>query len=483
MTTTIWTPQTRQSIFQARTEDEALYGGAAGGGKTDALLTEALRQVNIPNYRGLLLRKTYPQLEGMISRSIELYQAVFPKAKYNITDKVWKFPSGGKIFFGHVNYEKDKYQYQGKAYDFIAFDELTHFTYTQYTYILSRNRPTGPGTRVYARATANPGGIGHGWVKARFISPAPPMTRMNVNTQAVAPDGKVIKFVKTRIFIPSSVFDNPALLANDPNYLATLASLPEAEKNALLYGDWDSFSGQAFTEWRNVPERYEDRRHTHVIKPFRIPKNWKLYRGFDFGYAKPFSVAWYAVDCDGRMYRIREYYGCTGEPNVGIKLEPHEIARKIREIEEEDPNLKGRQKEIIGIADPSIFDKSRGQSIAEMMEDHPNKIYWDGGDNARIPGKMQFHYRLTFDSEGYPMFYCFDTCKHFIRTIPTIVYDESNVEDIDTDTEDHIYDECRYVFMENPISAPIRQIKEGMRDRQDPLDQYKKYTNKSILTY
>lgn len=462
----IWTPQKKQMEFMETTEDEALYGGAAGGGKSDALLVEALRQVHIKNYRGLILRRTFPQLEALIARSMELYKAAFPGAKYIDNKHEWHFPSGGRIFFGHVNHEKDKYNYQGKPYDFIAFDELTQFTYTQYDYIKSRNRPTGPGTEVYVRASANPGGVGHGWVKERFITPAPPGTRINQRVTVKDPSGKAREMVQSRIFIPSTVFDNQKLLENDPGYLATLASLPEKERNALLYGDWDSFSGQVFTEWKNDPGHYEDQRFTHVIKPFRIPKWWKVYRGFDFGYAKPFSVGWYAIDEKGKVYRIRELYGCTGTPNEGVMWHPGRIAEKIVEIETEDANLKGRK--IHGIADPSIFDESRGESVARMMAKSPNFVYWTGGDNNRIPGKMQFHYRLAFDGDGDTMFQVFDTCKHFIRTIPALVYDETNVEDIDTDGEDHIYDECRYVLMEHLISPRKNEEREEFGD--DPLD-------------
>lgn len=451
-----------------RPEYECLYGGAAGGGKSDALLCEALRQVHVPNYRGILFRKTYPELEGLISRSFELYKRACPKANYNHSEKTWNFPSGAKIFFGHMHLEKDKHKYQGKAYDFIGFDELTHFTYSQYIYMLSRNRPTGPGTIVYIRATANPGGIGHGWVKERFITPAPPMTRINTEIEVENPNGEKIVLNKTRIFVPATVFDNKELLKNDPNYLATLGSLPEAEKKALLYGSWDSFNGQVFTEWINDPKHYKDRKWTHVIEPFRIPSYWKIYRGFDFGYAKPFSVGWYAVDTEGKIYRIKEYYGCTGEPNVGIKMNPVEIAANIKSIENEDPMLKG--KTMHAIADPSIFDESRGESVAEMMSKSPNFVYWDKGDNTRIAGKMQYHYRLAFDEEGECMFQVFNTCKHFIRTFPSLVYDETNVEDIDTEQEDHIYDECRYVLMENPIT-PRRNVKEKS-PKSDPLNLY-----------
>ena len=462
----IWYPQPRQAAFMARTEDEALYGGAAGGGKSDALVIEALRQVNVPNYRALILRKTFPQLRELIDKTMRYYKPVFPKARYNSSTHCWTFPSGAKIYFGSLNHAQDRYNYQGQQFDFIGFDELTHFTWEEYSYVMSRNRPSGPGTRCYVRATANPGGIGHGWVKARFITPAPPGTRMVELHHVKMPDGTVKDFRRTRIFIPAKVFDNQALLENDPGYLANLASQPDAERKALLDGNWDSFTGQVFTEWRNDPDHYEDQRWTHVIKPFRIPAHWKIWRGYDFGFSKPFSVGWYAADEEGRLYRIKELYGCTGTPNEGLKIDPVEQARRIREAEQNDPVLRGRV--ILGVADPAIFDESRGESIAMMQEKAPNFLHWAPGDHTRLAGKMQFHYRFAFDGDGRPMFQVFDTCKHFIRTIPNLVYSESNVEDIDTTQEDHIYDECRYVLMENPLSP--RQTEKPAPLRDDPLE-------------
>ena len=257
-----------------------------------ALVIEALRQVDVPHYRGLIVRKTYPQLSELIDKTMQYYRPAFPKARYNASSHVWTFPSGAKIYFGSMFRTQDKYNYQGKAFDFIGVDELTHFTWEEYSYLMSRNRPTGPGTVVYMQA------------------------------------------------------------------------------------------------------------------------------------------------------------------------------RRIREAEQNDPMLKGRV--IQGVADPAIFNESQGESIAQMQEKYPYFVTWWPGDHTRIAGKMQLHYRLAFDAEGRPMFQVFDTCRHFIRTIPNFVYDESNVEDIDTTQEDHIYDECRYVLMENPISP--RQVRKEVVLQDDPLD-------------
>ncbi|MBQ9228765.1 MAG: terminase family protein [Eubacterium sp.] len=473
MPNVIWRPQPKQVAFMQRPEYECLYGGAAGGGKSDALLIEALRQVDKRNYRGIIFRKTYPQLEALIARSFELYPKIYPSARYNAAEKRWLFPSGARIFFGYMQHEQDKYNYQGKPYDFIAFDELTHFTYSQYMYLMSRNRPNGSGTRVYMRATANPGGIGHAWVKERFISPAPPLTPIEKRYNILTPDRKTIQIAKRRIFVPATVFDNQALLQNDPNYLATLAALPEAEREALLYGSWDSFDGQVFSEWQNDPSHYLDRKWTHVIEPFEIPFNWRILRVFDFGYSRPFAVAWLAFNEDGKCYIIREYYGWNGTPNQGAKLAPDKIAADIKYYETHDERLKGH--DIYGVADPSIWDKSRGESIARVMEKHPNYIHFKPGKNDRLSGLMQYHYRLHFDGDGECMLQVFKDCKQIIRTLPALVYDESRAEDIDTDGEDHLYDAIRYGLMEHTVAPRVPKELPDMRD--DPLNLMRDYYN------
>ena len=438
----------------SRGENESLYGGAAGGGKSDALVMEATRQVNISHYKGIILRKTFPQLSELIEKSLNYYPKAFPGAVYNSSEHTWKFPSGAKIVFGSMQHSRDKLNYQCKAYDFIGFDELTHFTYDEYIYLLSRNRPNGPGTRCYMRASANPGGIGHGWVKNRFITAGKPMETIWEPVKVVKPDGSLYKKWMSRIFVPSSVFDNQKLLENDPNYLARLASLPESEKKALLYGDWDSFSGQYFNEWRDNPDGYQNRIATHVIDPFEIPDGWTIHRSFDWGYNKPFSCGWWAIDYDGVAYRILELYGCTGTPNQGVKWTADKVFKEIAKIEREHRWLKG--KHIHGVADPAIFAEDGGPSIADTARKYG--VYFDRGDNQRIPGWMQLHYRLTFDENGYPMMYIFSNCKACIRTLPTLVFDENKVEDLETKTsEDHVADEMRYFCMSRPIKPRMTE--------------------------
>lgn len=450
MDNVIWSPQPRQEAFMMRGEDEALYGGSAGGGKSDAMVIEATRQVHIPHYKGLILRKTYPQLTELIEKSQNYYPKAFPGCVYNESKHTWVFPSGAKVVFGSMQHSKDKLNYQGKAYDFIGFDELTHFTYDEYIYLSSRNRPNGPGTRCYIRATANPGGVGHGWVKERWITPAPPMTTMWETVPVIHPDGHIERKHSSRIFVPSTVFDNKKLLENDPNYLTRLAILPEAERNALLYGDWDSFSGAYFSSFKNDPAHYHDRRWTHVVEPFEIPRNWTCYRSMDWGFAKPFSVSWSFIDEDGRIWRALEYYGCTGTPNTGVRMVPDQVFAEVRRIEREHRWLKDRY--IHGIADPAMWDGQRGDSIIDTASKY--QLYFEPGDHARIPGWLQCQYRLAFDEDGIPMFYVFKNCKAFIRTIPTLIHDENRVEDLETKvSEDHVADEWRYLCMSHPIEA------------------------------
>lgn len=481
MDNVVWTPQPRQFDFMTRPEYEALYGGAAGGGKSDALVIEATRQVHIPYYKALIIRKTFPQLTELIEKSQRYYSVAFPKAKYNESKHTWTFPNGAKIVFGSMQHPKDKLNYQGKAYDFVAFDELTHFTYEEYVYLKSRNRPNGPGTRCYIRSTANPGGVGHGWVKERFITAGKPMETIWEKVTVNYPDGRSEKKWESRVFVPSSVFDNKILLENDPNYLVRLASMPEAEKNALLYGDWDSFSGQYFAEWRDSPDiklcnaagispedALKQRRFTHVIEPFDIPRGWNIMRSYDFGYNKPFSLQYWACDYDGVLYNILEVYGCTQTPNEGVKWTPDEQFKYISDLEEQHPWLKGR-KIVDSVADPSIWDASRGVSTAERAMKYG--IYFTPGDNERIAGWLMMRYYLQFDQNGYPRMYFFNNCKAARRTIPLMLFSETHPEDLDSDLEDHVCDSIRYMCMSRPIKPIIPVEKKIILS--DPLDQFK----------
>lgn len=416
--------------------DETLFGGAAGGGKSYGQLIDAmLFALRYSGSRQLILRRTFPELErSLILNSLALY----PKeiASYSSTARRWSFCGGSVIEFGCCDAERDVYRYQGAEYDVVRFDELTHFTEEQYTYLISRIRGVN-GFPKQIKSTANPGGVGHSWVKRRFIDGKTPDTVWQDD------NGRQITF------IPSFVRENTFLMKSDPSYIKRLEQLPEKEKKALLYGDWDIFSGQVFTEWRNNPEGYKTHKYTHVISPFEIPREWRRFRAFDFGYSKPFAVLWFAVDSDGRAFCYRELYGCTGEPDVGIKWNVAQIADKISEIEAKEE----RGEKIVGIADPAIWNGTGSYegSVADMME--RRRVYFERGKNDRLAGKMQLHYRLNFDEEGYSMLYFFDNCRNTIRTLPQLVYDSVNPEDVDTRGEDHLYDAIKYFLMANPIKS------------------------------
>jgi len=460
----IWKPQKMQRIFMSRPEWEAFYGGAAGGGKSDVLVVEALRQVHIPWYKGILFRKTYRQLGELLDKADRYYPKAVPGARYHAQQNMWAFPSGAKIYFAGMQYTRDREKWQGWQFDYIAFDELTHFLFDEYSYLFSRNRPSGPGTRVYIRATGNPGGIGHGWVKQRFITAGLPLTPIRHIVSWTDEEGRPHRDVRSRIFVPAKLSDNKALLKNAPEYRMNLCMLPEKERKALLDGDWDSFSGQVFTEWRNDPDHYTDRLYTHVIEPFHIPPHWRILMGYDWGYSRPFACGWYAVDERGKMYMIRELYGTNGEQDAGVQWDVARTAAEILRIEAEDGNLRG--KKIERIADPAIFQRNSEGSIAQQFE--RCHIWFIPGDNARLAGKMQLHYRLKFDEEGDAMLQVFKTCRNFIRTLPSLVYSAMDPEDVDTRQEDHLYDQCRYVLMKRRVTPPPVQKPRIRLD--DPLN-------------
>ena len=284
--------------------------------------------------------------------------------------------------------------------------------------------------------TLNPGGPAHGYFKRLFID--------RNFTEEEHPEDYA--------FIQALCTDNKALMKSQPEYLRALEKLPPKLREAWLYGRWDVYEGQFFEEFRNDPKHYRDRRFSHVIDPFEIPKHWTVYRSFDWGYHRPFSCGWWAVDPDGVAYRILEFYGCTGEPNEGLKWPPQQVFAKIRTIEREHRYLAG--KKIIGIADPAIWDGSTGESIADTAA--KNQVYFSPGDNKRIPGWMQLHYRLSFDEAGLARLYVFRNCRHFIRTLPLLQYDKSSPEDLDTQGEDHAADEARYFCMARPIAPRER---------------------------
>ncbi len=441
-------PNERQKLFLKDTHRYVAFGGARGGGKSWAVRTKAkLLAVKYKGIRICIIRRTYPELRSNHIDTLRLeLQGV---ARYIEGKKEFVFKSGSKIFCRYCQNESDLRKFQGTEYDVIFIDEATQFSENMFHMICACVRGVnGFPKRVYL--TCNPGGEGHGWVKRLFVD-----RRFKTGEKA-----------QDYAFIKSLVTDNKALLQADPDYIRQLESLPPKLRKAWLEGDWNIFEGQFFEEFRDDPDHYDDRLFTHVINPFEIPAHWPIYRSYDFGYGKPFDASWWAVDGEGRAYLILQLYGCTQYPNEGVKWSPDKQFAEIHRIETEHRWLKG--KNIIGVADPSIWDASRGDAIVDAADRY--FVHFSPGDNKRIPGWMQCHYRFQFDGEGRPMVYFFNTCKEAIRTIPLLQFSKTNPEDLDTDGEDHFADSFRYFAMSRPIAAPA--VLEGKRETadDDPLD-------------
>ena len=442
--------QPKQTLFLKDKHRHIAYGGARGGGKSWAVRTKSkLLAFRYPGIKILIVRKTYKELQNNHIEQLTAELEGF--AKYNRSDKMFRFPNGSTISFGYCANEGDLGQYQGAEYDVVFIDEAGQLQESWIRKINLCVRGTnGFPKRTYY--TLNPGGPGHAYFKRVFVD-------RNFN-----PDEDPNDY----FFIQAKVEDNKALMDTQPDYLRELENLPPTLRAAWKDGRWDVYEGQFFEDFRDDPEHYQDRRWTHVIEPFEIPDGWTICRSYDFGYGKPFSCAWWAVDYDGTIYRIMELYGCTRTPNEGVKWTPDKQFEEIHKTEMQHPWLKG--KTIIGVADPAIWDASRGESVADTAARYG--VFFTPGDNERIAGWMQCHYRLQFDEDGYPRMYVFNTCRAFIRTIPTLIYDEHRAEDLDTKMEGHVADEWRYFCMSRPIK-PIRAVKEP-RILFDPLDMMKR---------
>lgn len=438
-----WSPQPgpQTEAIAADWCPELLYGGAAGGGKSDYLLGDFLQDVPTygPFWRGVLFRRTYPELQELIGRSHE----IFPQtgATWYESDKEWHWNNGAFLRMRYLERDPDCTRYQGHQYTWIGWDELTQWpTLYAYRYLRARLRSAGYVPTKRIRATANPGGLGHMAVKEYFIDPWPQGYRPIMDE----------KTGLERMFIPSRIQDNAILLANDPEYIKRLKGLgSDALVRAWLEGDWSVIDGAFFDCWS--PGR-------HVLAPFEIPADWTRFRAFDWGSAKPFSVGWWAIVGDdfrtgggvlvprGALVRYREWYGASA-PNTGLKLTAESVAEGIREREDGDQIS-------YSVADPAIFSQDGGPSIAERMAS--KGVVFRRADNKRVSqagamgGWDQMRSRLVGDADGNPMIFCFSTCKDSIRTIPALQHDATRPEDLDTDGEDHAADEWRYACMSRP---------------------------------
>jgi len=418
---------------------EILYGGAKGGGKTDWLLFDFLDPdlMSNPNYRGIIFRRTFPRLREIIDRSQQWFMTL---ATYGKNERCWTFPTGAKLFFAHCQYEESKYDYQGHEYQYMGFDQLEEFNESQYEFLKVQARTSDDNIPVRIRATANPGNVGHLWVKRRFVDDRQPM--------AIYKD----KLGLTRMFIPAIIYDNPSLMNNDPMYVKRLESLPEQDRKALLEGDWNIFAGQYFKEWR--PD-------VHIIEPYYIPKIWKRFVAGDYGHKKPSSVGWYAVNPEGGLIRYREIY------EEGLYYD--ELAEKICDLSaDEQINY--------AVFDPAIFgdkqhhskkkDSREGKSGGEIMQEAVRNWFEDKkrpddsflvtrADNRRIEGWRQLKSLLRI-VDGDSNFKIFSTCTHFTTVFPANVHDPHRPEDLNTNGEDHNADEARYAVMSRPPETDLK---------------------------
>lgn len=454
----MWYPQkgAQEIAWTAHWCDELFYGGQRGGGKSD--LQIGFQEDGSLTYgkawRGIMFRKTFPELEELQARAMEVFPgegAVYktqPSAEYPFSSS-WYWPNGASVKMRYIENDKDYGRYHGHQYTGISFDEVTEYaTPSGLLKMLSTLRsPYGVPCRV--RLTGNPGGIGHVWVKSRYIGVAPPMTPYTDPETGF-----------TRAFVPSKTADNQILMRNDPGYRARILAATggnEALRKAWLEGDWDIVAGAFFDNWSTL---------RHVLPIWAPPKQWTRFRSMDWGSARPFSIGWWAVaDEDtwlddrgverfiprGALIRYREWYGCKeGEPNTGLKLDAEVVAKVIKQREQGEA-----VDESMSVADPSMWKEDGGPSIAERML---RAIPDNGGprfrpaDNSRIPGWQQVRARLNGDEDGHPMLFVTANCLDTLRTFPAMQHDKNRIEDIDTEAEDHAADDIRYACMARPYS-------------------------------
>ncbi len=398
----------KQSRFHHSKAQYRLYGGAAGGGKSEALLFEAVRQcLEHDGNRGLLLRRTFPELErSLIQRALEkLPRELY---HYNGSKHTMQFENKSVLEFGYTESDQDVARYWSAEYGFIGFDELTHFTEYQWRYLKARCRSVIPGVKPNMFGATNPGNRGHGWVKRLWLQ------------KELSPEEKVAgETAADYEFIPAKVRDNPYLLANDPGYLNRLASLPPAMSRAMLEGDWDLFEGQVFTEFR---------KDIHVIAPKEFPEWWPRWRGIDWGFTQPACCLWFCREPKGRTYIYRELY------LSGMLVS--DFAKRVKEMD-------GTDTISTSYLDPSCWAKSGlvEQSYAEQFDQH---FFVEQADNDRPGGKHLLHEMLRVQPDGGPSLQIFENCRNLIRTLPQLIYDNIKVEDVDTEGEDHAYDALRY---------------------------------------
>jgi hypothetical protein len=465
-----WNPQSgpQTSALLADWCDELFYGGERGGGKSDFQLgyqeDGALRYGK--HWCGIMFRKTYPELEELQGRACEVFPAsggvykTQPSAGYPFSN-CWYWGDGATVKMRYIENERDYGRYHGHQYTGISFDEVTEYASPAGLLKMLSTLRSPHGVPCGVRLTGNPGGVGHGWVKERYISPALPFTPFT------DPDTGF-----TRMFIPSEMKDNKILMDSDPGYYNRIKAATagnEVLRKAWLEGDWDIIAGAFFDNFNKA---------RHVIKPFHIPGQWAKFASGDWGSAKPFSFGLWAVVSDeyktnegiilprGCMVRIKEWYGCkSGEVNVGLKMPANEVGAGLQE----------RFGEVHGVLDPAAFTEDGGPSIAERIMTGSNyKVFFRKADNKRVAkrgalgGWDQVRERLNGIDEERPMIVFFDICVDTIRTLPIMQHDKGNPEDVDTDLEDHAPDEVRYACMSRPWTNQNKQPID-----EEPMDGYR----------
>lgn len=453
----VWQPQPGpQTALLECPVFEVFYGGARGGGKTEASIGDWLQHSSTYGEHaiGIFVRRKLKQLEEVIARTHQ----IFPKigASYNVQQKTWTMPGGGRLKFVYLERDTDAEEYQGHNYTRIYVEEVTNFPSPGPINKLKATLRSGAGVPCGMRLTGNPGGPGHLWVKARYIDPAPLGYKVITETEELEIDGQKVSISLDRVFIPSKLGDNALLLRNDPTYVLRLRqSGSEALVRAWLLGDWSIIDGAFFHEWDEEKHVVAEESILRILHP-----QMTVFRAMDWGSYRPFSVGWYAYldkpyEVPGRvlpkdsLVKFREWYGAKG-PNIGLKMDAPLVAQGIRD---RDMALRKLGLRIDpGVADPAIFIRNGGPSIGEMMSLHG--AVWRSADNKRVPGAQQVRARLA-GSDGVPTLYVADCCVDTIRTLPVLQHDEIDPEDVDTEGEDHAYDELRYACMSRPFHRRI----------------------------
>lgn len=447
MTIKLWRPQERQlHAMTATFIDELFFGGARGGGKSDFLLADFLSDVTQYKgyWQGIIFRKTYPELEEIVSRSREMYLPL--GAKWNEQKREWRFLNGAKLRMRYLEHPRDADRYQGHQYTWIGWDELTQHTtdegYNKLKACLRCASADIPTKRI--RCSGNPGGAGHFWVKSYFIDPYPTGYEPYID-----PDTQM-----SRMYIPSLVKDNTALMTRDPGYVNRLKGLgSEQLVRAWLDGDWNAVIGAYFTEFSTAK---------HIVKPFEIPEDWMRFRAVDWGSSSPFGVLWCAVSDgsisqypDNSMIVYREIYG--GDNGVGWKMRAEDVAQMI-------VDRSYNEKYSYSVGDTSMFDEDGGISIAERF--HKTGVYLRPSDKRRLPGWQAIRSRLIGEDDK-PRLFIFSTCQHLIRTLPALQHDDRKPEDLDTESDDHLADALRYACMSRPYTKPKEKAPKRLKGLQD----------------